>query len=107
MTTKLTRANVPMSRRIPYRNTITFPSALRAAIPDLPTCVGRVLALDSMSGHAWNTPMFGPRVQLKLVTKETGKLKGEFTVRVDLDPEAARALAATLTQLADQVAKPA
>jgi hypothetical protein len=39
------------------------------------------------------------------VVKETGKLTGEFTVRVDLEVESARALAATLTQLADQAEK--
>ena len=50
-------------------------------IPDLPTYVGRVLKLDSMSAHPSNTNLFGPRVHLELVVKETGKLNGEFTVR--------------------------
>jgi hypothetical protein len=35
--------------------------------------------------------------------KETGKLTGEFTVFIDLQPEAARALAGTLVKLADEV----
>ena len=78
---------------------------LRDAIPDLPTYVGRVLQLDSMSVQATNNNQFGPRVHLKLVVKETGKLTGEFTVRVDLEVESARALAATLTQLAELAEK--
>jgi hypothetical protein len=44
-------------------------------------------------------------VELKLVVKETGKLKGKFVVRMGLQVEAARQLAATLTQLADQAAQ--
>lgn len=37
-----------------------------------------------------------------MLVKETGKLNGEFVVVVDLQPEAARALAETLTRLADE-----
>ncbi len=81
---------------------MAFPRELREAIPDLPTYVGRVLELDSMSAQPTHTNLFGPRVHLKLVVKETGKLHGEFTVGVDLETESARALAATLAQLADQ-----
>lgn len=44
---------------------------------------------------------FGPLVQLKLVVKETGKLTGRFVIGMDLQPDAARELAATLTKLAD------
>jgi hypothetical protein len=84
---------------------MAFPRELRDAIPDLPTCVGRLLELDSMSAQPTNTVLYGPRVHLKLVVKETGKLSGEFTVRVDLEVESARALAATITQLADQAEK--
>jgi hypothetical protein len=58
-----------------------------------------------MSAQPTNSHLFGPRVHLNLVVKETGKLSGEFTVRVDLEVESARALAATLTQLADQAEK--
>jgi len=85
---------------------MAFPRALREAIPDLPTCVGRVLKIDSIDGQTSNSALFGPRVQLKLVVTETGKLTGKFVVRIDLEPEAARALAATLTQLADQTEEP-
>lgn len=105
MSTELTRADVPVPRSRFSRNTMAFPRELREAIPDLPTYVGRVLELDSMSAQPTNTHLFGPRVHLKLVVKETGKLTGEFTVRMDLEVESARALAATLTQLADQAEK--
>src|SRR5215831_113017 len=99
------RRDKPSRYRLPRNNHMAFPRELRDAIPDLPTYVGRVLELDSMSAQPTNTNMFGPRVHLKLVVKETGKLHGEFTVRVDLETESARALAATLTQLADQAEK--
>jgi hypothetical protein len=105
MSTELTKTDVPVPRGRFSRNTMAFPRELRDAIPDLPTYVGRVLELDSMSAQPTNTHLFGPRVHLKLVVKETGKLTGEFTVRVDLEVESARALAATLTQLADQAEK--
>ena len=80
-------------------NTIAFPTALREAIPDMPTSLGRVLKLDSVSAG----PRFGKRVSLSLVAQETGKLTGEFTVRIDLDPKAALALAETLTKLAADI----
>jgi uncharacterized protein YjeT (DUF2065 family) len=81
-------------------NHITFPSELREAIPK-PPISGRVLVLDGLT--AGLTPArFGSNVSLKLLVKETGKLKGKYTILVDLQPEAARALAETLTQLADQ-----
>ncbi|MBZ5624293.1 MAG: hypothetical protein LAQ69_37190 [Acidobacteriia bacterium] len=105
MSTELTRTDVPVPRGRLSRNTMAFPRELREAIPDLPTYVGRVLELDSMSARPSNNHLFGARVHLSLVVKETGKLKGEFTVRVDLEAESARALAATLTQLADQAEK--
>ncbi len=84
---------------------MSFPRGLRDAIPDLPTSVGRVLQLDSTTGAATKTRLFGPRVHLKMVVKETGKLKGEFVVLMDLEPAAARGLAGTLTQLADEAEK--
>jgi hypothetical protein len=80
-------------------NTMLFPRELREAIPDLPTCIGRVLDLTSVDGH---NPALGPPVGLRLVVQETGKLTGEFTVGLGLQVETARALAAMLTQLADQ-----
>ena len=82
-----------------------FPRELREAIPDLPTCVGRVLQVDAINGDASHTRLCGPRVNLKLVVKETGKLTGEFVIRLDLEPDAARALAGTLTELAERAEK--
>jgi len=74
---------------------MAFPRELRGAIPDLHT--GRVLELDSING----TVLFGQLVELKLVVKETGKLRGQFVIRMDLQVDAARELAATLTKLVD------
>jgi hypothetical protein len=78
---------------------MAFPRELREAIPDLHG--GRELELDSINGQASTVPLFGPLVRLKLVVKETGKLSGRFVVLMDLQPDAARELAATLTKLAD------
>jgi hypothetical protein len=85
--------------RLPRGNTMSFPRELRETISDLHT--GRVLDLDSISGDASNTAMLGALVELKLVVRETGKLSGQFVIRMDLQPEAARGLAATLTKLPD------
>lgn len=103
MSTALTRKSVPARRGLARRNTMAFPRELRDAIPDLHT--GRVLELDSVDAHSSNTRLFGPLVELKLVVKETGRLKGRFVVRMGLQVGAARALAATLTQLADEAEK--
>jgi hypothetical protein len=103
MSAEVTGKSVPARRGLYRRNTMAFPRELRAAIPDLHA--GRVLELDSINGRAWDGPLFGPLVELKLVVKETGKLKGKFVVRMGLQVEAARQLAATLTQLADQAAQ--
>ncbi len=100
MGSELTQKKLPTPRRLARRNYMSFPRELREAIPDLYT--GRVLELESVNGQASNHPLFGPRVSLKLVVKETGKLAGEFVVRLDLQVDAARKLAATLSQLADQ-----
>ena len=81
---------------------MSFPRELREAIPDLPTCAGRVLELDSTTGSISRLYPNCPPVQLRMLVKETGKLKGEFVVFIDLQPEAARALAETLTRLADE-----
>jgi len=103
MSKELSRGTLSRRHRlIPY-NTIAFPRELRDAIPDLPTCVGRVLKLDAVNGKASNTELFGGRIHLSLAVRETGRLKGKFVVRIDLLPEAARTLAATLTRLADEV----
>ena len=84
---------------------MTFPRELREAIPDLPTCVGRVLELASVSGSASETALFGPRVHLKLGLRETGKLRGQFTVRLDLEAEAARGLGETILRMAERLGK--
>jgi hypothetical protein len=76
-----------------------FPRELRGAISELHS--GRDLELDSVKGQSSNLVFFGPLVQLKLVVKETGKLSGRFVIGMDLQPDAARELAATLTKLAD------
>jgi hypothetical protein len=60
-----------------------------------------VLQLDGLTGGI-SLSHLGRHVSLKLLVKETGKLKGKYTILMDLQPEAARALAQTLTQLADQ-----
>jgi hypothetical protein len=99
-----TRTGLP-ARRPVRRNYMTFPSELREAIPDLPTYVGRALELSSTEGHASNTRLFGARVHLDFGLRETGKLKGRFTVRMDLEVEAARALAGTILELADRADK--
>jgi hypothetical protein len=97
MTTKLTTRSRALVRP---RNTMAFPRELRNAIPDLHA--GRVLELDSINGQASNTSLFGRIVELKLVVKETGKLKGQYVVRMALQVDAAHQLASTLKEPADQ-----
>jgi hypothetical protein len=106
MSAEVTRKSkgLPVTR-MHRRNYMTFPSELRTAIPDLPTYVGRTLELSSTDGHPSNTRLFGTRVHLNLGLQETGKLKGRFTVRMDLEVEAARALAASILALADRAEK--
>jgi hypothetical protein len=100
MGSQLTRKKAPLRPVLNVGNTMAFPRALREAIPDLHA--GRVLDLDSINGLATHTLLFGRLVQLKLVVKETGKLSGKFVVGMALQVDAARQLAATLTQLADE-----
>jgi hypothetical protein len=95
-----------LSRRMHPQNTMNFPKALRDAIPTLERCWGRCLALTSITGRALNEPLFwGKRVRIKFQVEETGKLTGKFEVWMDVDPEAARGLARTLLQLADEAEK--
>jgi len=96
MGNEISSKNLP-THRLQRRNFMAFPRELREAIPNLHT--GRVLELDSINGRSSKT--FGPLVELKLVVKETGKLKGQFVIRMDLRIDAARKLAETLTKLAD------
>ena len=98
MGNELAQNNNP-APRLARRNYMALPRELREAIPDLHA--GRALELDSINGQSSNTLLFGPLVQLKLLVKETGKLSGQFIIRMDLQPDAARQLAAQLTQLAD------
>ena len=88
-------------RRIPFSNYIVFPQTLRDAIPgpELPGCA-RSLILASIDGNASSDTFFGKRVRLKFLAQESGKLKGTFEIGVDLQVEAAQALAATLLDLA-------
>ena len=82
---------------------MSFPRALREAIPELDPCAGRILKLDSVAGQCQHSVEFGKRVLIRFVVRETGKLTGEFDVFADIDAEAARALGKSLEQLADQV----
>ena len=99
MSKQLTRGGA-VRRRLARRNSMAFPRELRDAIPDLHA--GRILELDAINGFTSNTPLYGPLVELKLVVKETGKLKGNFVVRMALQVEAARGLSETLARLADE-----
>jgi hypothetical protein len=84
---------------------MNFPQALRDAIPKLARCWGRCLVLTSITGRALNDPIWGKRVRVKFQVEESGKLAGKFDVWMDVDPEAARGLARTLNQLADEAEK--
>ena len=103
MSKQLSRTRVARRHRLTPYNTIAFPRALRDAIPDLHG--GRVLKLESVTAGVSRAEFFGEHIQLNLTARETGRLSGEFVVRVDLLPEAARTLAETLTRLADEVEK--
>jgi hypothetical protein len=97
--TTVARRGTLRVRLTPY-NSIAFPRALRDAIPDLHG--GRVLKLDTVTAGISRAEFSGEHIQLNLTVRETGKLSGEFVVRVDLLPEAARTLAATLARLAGE-----
>ena len=105
MSTELTRKDASVRRGLVRRNTMAFPRELRQAIPDLHA--GRILELDSINGRTSDIPVLSPPVELRLVVKETGKLTGEFVVVMGLQIDAARKLAATLTELADQAERAA
>jgi hypothetical protein len=103
MARQLTRKAGAVRRRLVGRNTMGFPRELRNAIPDLHG--GRLLEIDSIAGRAGNTPWAGPAVELTLVVKETGKLSGRFVLGMSLQVDAARKLAATLSELAGEAGK--
>ena len=86
-------------------NTMNFPQALRDAIPTLARCWGRCLVLTCITGRALNDSLWGKRVRIKFQVEESGELTGTFDVWMDVDPEAARGLARTLSQLADEAEK--
>jgi hypothetical protein len=92
----------PGLRRRLNPNRIFLPRALRDAIPNLPTCIGRDLVLEGLSARVADSVFMGRCVQLELVAVETGKLTGQFPIKISLSVEAARALAENLTKLADQ-----
>ncbi len=89
-----------LARTLP--NWITFPQTLRDAIPDWKPCGGRVLELAAADAHSTNTEWLGRRVRVKLRACETGKLDGAFDVWVDLNVNAAEALADVLRAAAAQ-----
>src|SRR5512133_517876 len=103
MSSEVTRKGAAVRRALSRRNSVAFPRELRDAIPPLHD--GRVLELDSINGHASNTILFGPLVELKLIVKETANHRDSFVVLMSLQPDAARKLAATLTEVADQAAQ--
>src|SRR3954463_115085 len=98
MSKELSRGTVSRRGHTTGYNTIAFPRALRDAIPDLHG--GRVLKLDSVTAGISRGEYFGDHIQLNLIASETGKLDGQYTVRVDLLPQAAGTLAETLLRLA-------
>jgi len=92
-----------LSRQTP--NWVTFPRALREAIPALEPCAGRVLQLENAEVGPTSSEWTGCRVGIRLTVCETGKLDGIFDVVVDLNVEAARTLADLLNSAADQAAR--
>ena len=97
---ELTPGTVPAPLRMTPYNTIAFPRALREAIPDLHG--GRVLKLDEVSGGISRAEFFEDHIQLNFTARETGKLEGEYVVRVDLLVDAARELGETLLRLVER-----
>ena len=94
--------------RLRFTNYVVFPQKLRDAIPgpELPGCA-RSLILSSINGDCTSDQFFGERIRLKFLAEESGKLQGRFEIGVDLEVEAARALAATLQQLVERLEKSA
>jgi len=101
MSIEVKRNTTALRRASRRRNWIAFPRELRDAIPLLHD--GRVLEIDAINGQASDSPLFGPGVELKLVAKETGKRRDSYVTVLRLQPDAARKLAATLTELAGRV----
>jgi hypothetical protein len=89
----------------PRANWVTFPRALRDAIPEFEPCLGRVLQLENANVAATDSEWIGRRVSIKLTVCETGKLEGSFDVQVSLNIEAAKALADLLHAAAAKASK--
>jgi hypothetical protein len=85
-----------------YPNNVTFPRELRDAIPDHRPSAGRCLKLDSVDAQPAHTVECGRRVQVKLRVCETGRLTGVFDVWVDIELDAAKALAQLIQTAAEQ-----
>ena len=94
--------NKELARKYVHPNNVTFPRALREAIPDHEPSAGRCLKLDSVDAQPAHTAEWGRRVQVKLRVCETGKLHGVFDVWVDVELEAAKALANLIQTAAEQ-----
>jgi hypothetical protein len=94
-----------IARKPPLVNSMTFPRELRDAIPDHEPSAGRVLKLESVDAQAAHTVEWGRRVQIRLHVCETGKLSGAFDVLIDVEAEAAQALADTIRGAVEQSAK--
>ena len=61
---------------------------------------------DSIRGWTGAIPFApGTRAQVQLIVHETGKLKGEFALSMDLDATTTRALGQFLIDLADRAEK--
>src|ERR1051325_5242512 len=99
-------AVIPVNRELRPKgfrqNTMAFPQDLRGAIPTMPGCWGRALALASIDGDCCNSLIYGKQVRIRFQVEETGKLTGKFDVQTFLNLDAARALAKTLTDLVEQ-----
>lgn len=99
---KLTGGGNTAARRWQFPNNVTFPRELRDAIPDHWPSAGRCLKLESAEAQPAHTDRWGRRVQVKLRACETGVLNGVFDVWIDLEVDAARALAETIAKAAEQ-----
>jgi hypothetical protein len=97
--------NKQIARKYLHPNNVTFPRALREAIPDHEPSIGRCLKLDSVDAQPAHTVEWGRRVQVKLNVCETGKLHGVFDVWVDMELDAAKALASLIQTAAEQAEK--
>lgn len=86
-------------------NWVTFPQALRDAIPAFEPCAGRVLQLENADVAPSDNEWIGRRVSLRLQVCETGKLSGSFDVVVSLNIDAARTLGDLLHAAADKASK--